>query len=172
LEIAHPETVTTAAVDAHSRFPNKRVIVHYMQPHIPFIGEYGRKLQERIGRRSVWVDLRNGDKPASLNEIWSAYRENLGLVLGYVDELLTEISGKVVISADHGNMVGERQGPIPTKKMYGHPWGVYTPQLVRVPWFKIGSSERRTITSEPPVEVQQQPEELIQDRLQSLGYVE
>lgn len=172
LEIAHPEVVTNAALDAHDRFPNKRVIVHYMQPHIPFIGEYGRKLQERIGRRSVWVDLRNGDKPASLNEIWNAYRENLDLVLEYVEELLAEISGKVVISADHGNMVGERQGPIPTWKMYGHPWGVYTPQLVRVPWFKIGSSDRRTIQSEPPIEVQGQSEELIQDRLQSLGYVE
>lgn len=171
LEIAHPETVTDAAVDAHDRFPNKRVIVHYMQPHIPFIGEYGRELQDRIDRRSVWVDLRNGDKPVSINEIWKAYRENLDFVLEYVEELLEAISGKVVISADHGNMIGERHGPIPTPKLYGHPWGVYAPQLVKVPWFEIGSSDRRIIKSEPPIEIQKRSEKLIQDRLQSLGYM-
>jgi hypothetical protein len=172
LEIAHPETVTRAALDAHNQFPNKRVIVHYMQPHIPFIGEYGQELQERIDHRSVWVELRNGDKPVSIDEIWNAYRENLDLVLEYVEKLLSTISGKVVISSDHGNMVGERHSPIPTRKLYGHPWGVYAPQLVKVPWFEIRSGDRRTIKSESPIEIQEQSEALIQERLQSLGYVD
>jgi hypothetical protein len=172
LEIAHPETVTDAARRAHDEFPNKRVIVHYMQPHIPFIGEYGWELQDRIGRRSVWKDLRDGKQRVGMDEIWKAYRENLDFVLEYVEELLAEISGKAVISADHGNMVGERHGPIPTKKMYGHPWGVYAPQLVKVPWFEIESGDRRTVTTDPPVAVRKQSEELIQERLRSLGYTE
>lgn len=172
LEIAHPETVTDAALRAHEEFPNKRVIVHYMQPHIPFIGEYGWELQDRIGQRSVWKALRNGHRPVEIDEIWRAYRENLDLVLDYVGELLSAVSGKTVISADHGNMVGERHGPIPTQKLYGHPWGVYAPELVKVPWFEVESGERRTVTTDPPIEGREQSAELIQDRLRALGYTE
>lgn len=172
LEIAHPRTVTDAARDAHERFPDKRIIVHYMQPHIPFIGDYGWELQEQIGRRSVWKALRAGSKPAGMDEIWKAYRENLELVFSYLDELLDETTGKTVISADHGNMVGERQWPVPTHRMYGHPWGVYSPQLVKVPWFVIESDERREIEPEPPLINQPKSQELIQERLRSLGYAE
>lgn len=172
LEIAHPQTVTETALRAHADYPNKRVIVHYMQPHIPFIGEYGRAVQERINYRSVWKPLRNGDCPVTVDEVWRAYDENLDVVFDYVEELLSEISGKVVLSADHGNMVGERHGPFPTAKMYGHPWGVYAPELVRVPWFEIESGPRRTVTADPPVAAREQPEELVADRLRSLGYTE
>lgn len=172
LEIAHPETVTNAALRAHNAYPNKRVIVHYMQPHIPFIGKYGQTIQERIDDRSIWEPLRDGRTDVTLNETWKAYDENLRLVLNYVEQLLSEISGKVVLSADHGNMVGERQGPIPTRKMYGHPWGVYTPQLVKVPWFEIDNGSRRTVTSDPPKRAKEHSEELVKERLRSLGYKE
>jgi len=170
LEIAHPETVFDAAKEAHEQYPNKRVIVHFMQPHIPFIGEYGQQLQEQFDYRSVWKPFRRGERPISLEEVWRAYNENLEIVLEYVKSLREEISGKMVVSADHGNMVGERQGPIPTRKMYGHPWGVYTPQLVQVPWFVFETEERRNVTTDPPVSVRKQPDDLIEDRLQSLGY--
>lgn len=33
----HPETLCEAARTAHEEFPNKRMIVHFMQPHYPFI---------------------------------------------------------------------------------------------------------------------------------------
>lgn len=172
LEIAHPETVTEAARRAHEDYPEKRVIVHYMQPHIPFIGEYGRTVQDRIDYRSVWKSLRDGDAPVTIDEVWRAYDENLELVFDYVDQLLTDISGKVVVSADHGNMVGERHGPFPSPKLYGHPWGVYAPELVRVPWFEIDAGPRRTVTADPPVATREQPDELIEDRLRCLGYTE
>lgn len=172
LEIAHPETVTETALRAHADYPNKRVIVHYMQPHIPFIGEYGRTVQEQIDYRSVWKPLRKGTCPVTVDEVWEAYDENLDLVFDYVEELLANLSGKVVITADHGNMVGERHGPFPTRKLYGHPWGVYAPELVRVPWFKIESGPRRTVRADPPETAREQPEKLVADRLRSLGYTE
>lgn len=172
LEIAHPETVTDAARRAHEQFPNKRVIVHYMQPHIPFIGEYGRTIQERIDDRSVWEPLRDGRTDVTLEEVWRAYDENLNFVFKYVDRLLSDISGKVVLSADHGNMIGERQSPLPTRTMYGHPWGVYTPQLVEVPWFEIDAGPRRPVTTDPPTTNREHSEELIANRLQALGYTE
>lgn len=172
LEIAHPNTVTEAAREAHEQFPNKRVIVHYMQPHIPFIGEKGRKITEQVGNRNAWVPFRNGNRPLSIEELWTGYNENLDLVFDYVEELLNEIDGKVVISADHGNMVGERQGPVPTKRIFGHPWGVYSEELVKVPWF-VMDGERRTITPEPPTTEQDtdsHSEDLIDQRLRTLGY--
>ncbi|WP_254921995.1 hypothetical protein [Halorubrum sp. Eb13] len=174
LEIAHPETVTEAAKKAHEQFPNKRVIVHYMQPHIPFIGERGRTITEEADNRNAWVPFRDGNRPTSIDELWTGYNENLDLVFEYVKELLNEIYGKVVISADHGNMVGERQGPLPTKRMFGHPWGVYSEELVKVPWFVI-NGKRRTIRSEPPTgdhSTDTHSEDLVEQRLRTLGYKE
>ncbi|WP_262342803.1 alkaline phosphatase family protein [Haloplanus rubicundus] len=172
LEIAHPETVTDAAIEAHERYPNKRIIVHYMQPHLPFIGERGLELRERVGQRNAWVPFRNGDHPISVQELWDGYNENLDVAFEYVAELLDDIDGKVVLSSDHGNMVDERQGPIPTKRMFGHPWGVYSTELVRVPWFVVPFDERRAITTEPPVTNRGQSDELVEERLRSLGYRE
>lgn len=172
LEIALPETVTETAKKAHDEFPNKRIIVHYMQPHIPFITDRGQEIQERIGNRNAWVPYRNGLNPVSMDELWEGYNENLELVLDHVSDLLTHIDGKVVISADHGNMVGERQGPVPTKRFYGHPWGVYTKELVKVPWFVIPAAERRSITSDQPITGDAYSEELVMNRLRSLGYRE
>jgi hypothetical protein len=170
LEIAHPRLVTDRAKAAHERYPNKRIIVHYMQPHIPFIGEYGRTVQERADRRSVWKQFRVGEFPVSVDEAWRAYVDNLEFVLEFVEELFEGTNGKFVISADHGNLVGERQGPVPTKKMYGHPWGVYAPELVKVPWFTPDFDGRRDTVSEPPKTVLGHSEEMITDRLCALGY--
>jgi hypothetical protein len=172
LEIAHPRTVTDAAKDAHNAYPNKRVIVHYMQPHIPFIGELGQEIQEEIGYRNAWVPFRQNQNPVSMKRLWRGYNENLDLVFEYVSELLDHIDGRVIISADHGNMVGDRQGPIPTKRMYGHPWGVYSAELVKVPWLAITGNKRRLISAEPPQAGKQYSDELITDRLRSLGYRE
>jgi len=172
LEIAHPKTVTKAAEGVHERYPDKRIIVHYMQPHIPFIGESGREIQNKIGYRNVWKPFRNGESPATINELWRGYNENLDLVFNYVSNLLDDINGRVVISADHGNMVGDRQSPIPTKRMYGHPWGIYTKELVKVPWFVISSGDRRSVSKNSPLDGERYSEEMIDDRLRALGYRE
>lgn len=172
LETAHPKTVTQAAFDANRQFPNKRLIVHYMQPHIPFIGKYGRDLQESIDYRSVWKSFRTGDATVTHDDVWRAYNENLEFVFQYVRKLLNNLDGRTVISADHGNLIGERQGPIPTRRMYGHPWGVYTPELVQVPWYVVESSERRNTHVDPPVEPTVQSDDVVNDRLRALGYTD
>ncbi|WP_100243525.1 MULTISPECIES: hypothetical protein [Halorubrum] len=170
LDVSHPETVTQAAIKAHEQYPDKRVIVHYMQPHLPFIGEEGLKFREQLSRRNVWAPFRESNAPFSVDDLWTGYYENLEIVFEYTERLLDNIDGKVVISADHGNMVNERQGPLPTKRMFGHPWGVYTEQLVKVPWFVIETETRRTIVEDTPVSNQQQTEEFIDERLEALGY--
>lgn len=170
LEIAHPETVTQAAREVHEEYPNKRVIVHYMQPHLPFIGERGLELREQVGQRNAWIPFRNGQRPITIDELWEGYNENLEIAFDYVSELLNNIDGRVVISADHGNMVNERQGPLPTSRMFGHPWGVYSPELVKVPWFVLEMCSRRTVTEEAPTEFENYSDGLVTERLESLGY--
>lgn len=178
LETVRPETVADAARMAHESFPNKRLVAHFMQPHHPFIGETGRDLMgsglsiDSDGERDpvIWDHLESGSADVSLETVWTAYEENLNIVLSEVESLLDDLEGKTVITADHGNLLGERLSPIPSRRKYGHPYGVHTPELVRVPWFVCDGSERRDIRSDPPVESERASESEVEKRLEALGY--
>jgi len=178
LQTVHPQTVVEAAKKAHTEYPNKRHIVHFMQPHYPFIGKIGVKIEARgwknrnttVDGDSIWGQLRNGTTNISIDTVWRAYTENLDIALDQVESLLNSTSGKTVISADHGNLVGERYYPLPSKRKYGHPYGVYLPELVKVPWFVVESGGRRQIQSDSPVAAESSSDEIIEDRLQALGY--
>ncbi|WP_231186430.1 hypothetical protein [Haladaptatus sp. DYF46] len=181
LQTVLPETVIDAALDAYEQYPNKRFIVHFMQPHYPFIGEKGRSMNHRgfapnddsnlRGDRSIWNELQydiSEDTPA---EVKAAYEENLRLVFPHVQKLIDEIPGKTVVSADHGNLLGDRLSPIPVRA-YGHPRGLRAPELVKVPWFVVEGETRRDVTSDPPEEEDESSldEDMVEDRLQALGY--
>jgi len=178
LETIPPKTVADATERAHKTFDNKRLIAHFMQPHHPFIGEAGKNLRgtglslEPDGERDtvIWEYLESGNAEVSVNRVWEAYEENLDVVLAEVDSLLNQLDGKTVITADHGNLLGERLSPIPSRKKFGHPYGVHTEELVRVPWFIIESGSRRDITEDTPQNQKTVPEKEIESRLESLGY--
>jgi len=185
LQTVRPETVVEAALDAHVEFPNKRLIVHFMQPHYPFIGEYGERIEtrgwspDREGPspegRSVWQLLRDQSSTDPLLDedlVRAAYDENLDIVLDAVAGLLPELDGRSVVTADHGNLIGERLFPIPTRRQYGHPYGVYHPNLVTVPWFVVEGDTRRTVTSDPPRRRASPDDAVTQERLAALGYAE
>ena len=172
-----PETMVTAVQRAHERYPNKRLIAHFMQPHFPFIGDAGRRLEhggiERpsVGggdsKRHVWGSLGHGR--ISGEDVWTAYRENLDIVLPHVDALLTSIPGKSVVTSDHGNLLGEWTHPLPVRG-YGHPRGLNVPELREVPWLVVEGSERRSVVAEPPIDEASPSEHVIEDRLKALGY--
>lgn len=184
LQTVLPETVVEAALEAHQRYPKKRLIVHFMQPHAPFIGTRGRELgmggwnpdqeNEGLDGDTVWQYLRQhppeSEAGINLDRVWEAYTENLDLVLEHVKELIDELDGTTVVTADHGNLVGERLSPIPTKRFYGHPYGVYHPNLVKVPWLRVGGDERREIVTEPPRSTDTVDEDVTEERLEALGY--
>lgn len=178
LQTVTPETVAQAAVDAHETYPDKRLIVHFMQPHTPFIGERGRRMvgggwtmdrdvEEEPG---IWHQLRDGTADVDLETVWEAYTENLDLVLDEAVDLLEALDGKSVLTADHGNFVGERLSPIPSRRKYGHPYGVHAEELVKVPWFVIEGESRREVQPDPPVERERISEETVDERLEALGY--
>lgn len=164
-----PETVTDYAKRAAQEYPNKRLLVHYLQPHYPFLGPTGQEHFD-LDSLAIWNDLREGSLDIPDEILWRAFRENLDIVLPYVEELLEELRGKTVVTADHGQVIGERSFPVPIRE-YGHPPGIYMEELVRVPWLIHQNGERRTITSEPPrEEFDDIDESVVSDRLEQLGY--
>ncbi|XVH31364.1 hypothetical protein ACNS7O_13350 [Haloferacaceae archaeon DSL9] len=173
-----PSTVTAAATRVHREFPNKRIIVHYMQPHFPFLGAHSEALEHNTGiyagrdressDKHLWNECQSRLR-VDTSGIWSAYEENLDIALRSVEALLEEIHGRVVISADHGNLIGDRLSPIPVRG-YGHPRRVHVPELIRVPWHTIDIGERRhTTTDDPRGYTKAGPN---RDRLKDLGYLE
>ncbi|MFB6077203.1 MAG: hypothetical protein ABEK12_03675, partial [Candidatus Nanohaloarchaea archaeon] len=127
-----PETTTAYAKDAAQRFPRKRLIVHYMQPHYPFLDSSVKFDKRHLHREDsdtlgFWEEIFRGRMEVPMDEIWRLYRETLRQTLPHVEEAMTEIAGKVVVTSDHGNMVGERSFPIPHTE-WGHPPRIYTPE--------------------------------------------
>lgn len=178
-----PDVVVDAALQAHSEFPDKRLIVHFMQPHAPFIGEVGRRVAhtgdtsstDRVERtpgddvRDVWTNLRYGFGDADRETVRTAYVENLEIVLEAVETLLADLPGRSVVTADHGELLGERLGPLPVRG-YGHPDWIRVPELVAIPWLTVESGERREVVAEAP-ETTEFDDEIVDDRLAALGYV-
>ena len=182
LKTVPPDMVVDAAITAYNQYSNKRLIIHFMQPHYPFIGETGQHInsggvtghavdQAQTDRHypSIWDRLRDGNIDIDLQTVREAYIENFMVVQKYVMKLLEKIDGKSIITSDHGNLLGKRLFPIPIR-MYGHPPGLRTPELVEVPWHKIPVESRRQIISEPPRQQQTVDETTVENRLRNLGY--
>lgn len=177
LETVPPGPVTERAIEAHREYPQKRLIIHYMQPHFPFIGPTGRQMEQKgismhreeteHDSAQAWVNLRYGRVEREL--VQRAYTENLELVFPHVRRLLEAIDGRTVITSDHGNLMGERTWPIPFRQ-YGHPGGLRVPALREVPWHVVETTPRPNITTDPPVERHSLDDEFVEERLHDLGY--
>lgn len=180
-ETVLPDTVVKSTLNGHRRYPHKRIIAHFMQPHYPFLGETGEKIEhsgirkldengEPVGKleRSVWSLLKHGEISREL--VWNAYRENLEIVLDSVKELLRGLDGKTVITSDHGNLVGDWIGPIPTRG-FGHPSHLHTEKLIRVPWHIVTRGNRREVIKESPISTESPSESVVKHRLRELGYM-
>lgn len=173
-----PKPVVEKARTARAKYPNKRLIVHFIQPHFPFIGEFGQTLPQSGFTRPgdteargnpIWTRMQFGFDGLTESEVRNGYIENLELVYDAVEDLLPALPGRTVISADHGNLIGDRCCPLPVKA-YGHPSELYHPDLVKVPWFVIEAQNRPKIVPEEPVETTSMDSGTVQDRLSALGY--
>jgi hypothetical protein len=175
-----PEAVTEAALRTYGDHPDKRLIVHYMQPHHPFITrpdlQFGHENEQFGGTRTadverprhVWDALEMGR--ISRAEAWAAYGENLNAVMDHALRVADEVPGRTVITSDHGNLLGERVFPLPVR-MYSHANGVRHPALVDVPWAVL-DGERREVVAGEAASVSTSDEQSIKRRLRQLGYAE
>lgn len=167
-----PITETTdAAITAIEESPNKRIVVHYIPPHHPFIGttadEYLPSYEAQDN--DLFEQIQRGQVSISDNRLWHAYKENLNRVLPEVERLLNYIDGKTVVTADHGELFGDICRPIPIAD-YGHHVGLYVDKLVSVPWFIHDSGKRRDISPGIPRPSPNVDPEIIDQRLHDLGY--
>lgn len=138
-----PGPVTDAALDAREQYPDKRLIVHYLQPHAPWIGETAITGEDlgisyaspsewfrESGELGPWGEFGLATKQYSMDHLREAYRDNLLLVLGEVHQLVRSLEGRVVVTGDHGEAFGE-------KFVIEHPPEVYIDELVEVPWLVV-----------------------------------
>jgi hypothetical protein len=171
LKTVHPKDVASRTLELSDRFPEKRFIVHFIQPHYPFIGETGQQIEHSsllgggliAGERTkptIWQLLKDGDITTEV--AWRAYQENLELTLPHVRRIVDGIGGKSVITADHGNAFG-RWG------VYGHPTDVFISELVEIPWIEFNIGDRRSITTGTEQKITSEGENL-QEQLSALGY--
>jgi hypothetical protein len=155
--------MTDVAIHEHRRNKPKRMIVHYMQPHHPFVpnpmdaGMNRDDLSSPEG--NIWSQIKNGE--VDPEDVWREYKNNLTYVLDDVSILLENIDAeKVAISADHGNAIGEWG-------FYGH--GDVPFSVVRqVPWCLTTATDEQTY--EPDVEVQKRSHN-VDEKLEHLGYL-
>lgn len=167
-ELFKPDYITDRAISIKREFDPERMVVHYMQPHHPFIphfdgfDSYQTELHEKW--LNPWRDIRTGH--ASKQQKWREYRDNLEYVLGYVQRLLENIDADpVVISSDHGEAIGEWG-------IYGH-WNIPLRVLRQVPWIETVAED--TGAYDPEFEydgaVAPDSEHAVDEQLEMLGYL-
>lgn len=172
-----PDTVIENALEADQEYPQKRLIIHFMQPHYPFLGPTGESINHRgydtdNTEPNIWEILQwrhKGYGEFDEKTVRKAYQENVDIAIDAASELLNEFTGKTVITADHGALIGDRMRPIPVKG-YGHSAGFRVPQITEVPWFVPEYSERKTVTAEETDVYNDFDQSIVEERLESFGY--
>jgi len=176
--IIAPKQVTKDALQAFEKYPNKRLIIHYVQPHYPFIDypelQYAKLSFDPIFEsvhsenefHDVWEALEAGDVSKAL--VWEGYKHNLEVVVDEVKKLIHKIDDKIVLTSDHGNMLGGRSWPFPIKT-YGHPGYLRIKDLIKVPYCAFDGKRKKIVNggvnSNDSVDA-----EGIRQRLRDLGY--
>lgn len=166
-----PEDIAARARDIHKKYPDKALIVHFMQPHGPHLGPTANSYRERYDIRQDGLKWNIAGERGILTkeEIRRAYKETLIRVLNVVANFADEIDGKTVITADHGQLLGEQILPF-TDPKYGHPHDIHVPELRLVPWFEVENGSRRNIKVDEPLKHDRASKNVIKQRLEALGY--
>jgi len=161
-----PRPVTDRAI-YHSRTTDyDRMVVHYLQPHVPFLVDESVAIKKRTfdpDKKSPdddWDRVTKGQLERDIAIEW--YRETLRKALDEVSLLLSNLdAADVVITADHGEAFGEWG-------IYGHPGGVALPCLTEVPWVETTATDERT---HEPANYETNSQDIDRDeQLQALGY--
>lgn len=172
-----PGTTTDRALDAAERHPNKRILVHYIQPHYPFLDPdttFDKRHLHNEGGETIdfWHEIMFDQLDVDAGEVWRLYQRSLARSLPEVERFVNRVEGKHVVTSDHGNVVGERAWPVPIRE-WGHPESTYIDELVTVPWLVHRNGRRRSVVAEETVESEPRAaDDVVDERLRQLGYVE
>jgi hypothetical protein len=190
LGTVHPEDVADRVIEIHNKYPNKRLIIHYMQPHTPWLGETADNIRSRLDMKGInkdpwWKQTKDKKKTTvsgmdwfdgvrkghiSEKEMKEGYTQTLDIVLSSANDLIQQLDGKSVITSDHGEMLGEKLFPL-ARSLYGHYYfDLCTTELRKVPWLEIDYEKRREVISGSPIRFTEENEQMINSRLEAFGY--
>lgn len=165
-----PTQVTERGIAVARNGDWDRLMLHYIQPHAPYISDAiadGGELSE-IESRPMWA-LRSGRIDRATG--WEMYLDNLRLVLDSIKVLLENLDAeKVVLTADHGESFGEYGGK------FGHIDGYLTPQVRKVPWITTTASDEETVVPDSKYHGRVDAQKVtaddheLRDHLEDLGY--
>lgn len=103
------------------------------------------------------------------NVVQRSYREFLDIISDVVEELINQLSGRTVVTADHGELfhesVGRRAGEL---CRWGHPPLTPVQPLVEVPWWVLPRDERKQVRGGSAD--RQGQRDLNTNRLEALGH--
>ena len=120
LGIVPPDSVVEKVKTVQELYPEKRKIIHFMQPHHPFLTEDGEK--RRRGPNFSYVTANNG--LVRSKKLVKGYKENISIVENRVQELKEILTGRTIATADHGELLGE-------DGIYGHYEKFHEAELLR-----------------------------------------
>jgi len=213
-----PETVSEKAIEIIKANPAKRAIIHYVQPHEPYLtdevdtvgfrtpqaGGYLQGLKTQVnpkitdklmrilsgvfywsgirGNKLIWPMRQMAGLPPAgpmdavrrkygREKLRKAYKENVRVVLKHLPALIDELGGRIIITADHGEMLGE-------DGYYCHWSRAKRRELREVPWLVIEKDKGARVAGERQLESQPEEEppdskdrqEEIRNKLRALGY--
>lgn len=157
--------ITDLAVQAARREDWSRCIVHYMQPHKPFMTSDGGRGEVRVKDWSLGYEPyhRHFRGDLSVQDLHEAFTDNLRYVLSEVDVLLDNVDAeKVVLSSDHGQALGE-------DGLWDHSVGVNHPCVRRVPWVETTATDNQTLKPDTYAPADYD-DETVSENLRHLGY--
>lgn len=157
------EFICDAAIRTGRRQDFERTIVHFMQPHLPYVehalSEKRNELQQYENKPFEY--LRDG---GNREIVWNAYLKELQVALNSIRTLLNNFDAqKVLISADHGEAFGEWG-------VYGHMSGSIHPHVRKIPWIQTTATDRKTHYPDKQTH-KDVSENQLKRQLESLGYM-
>jgi hypothetical protein len=173
-----PHIVTDRAISVGRNVDPGRLVVWYRMPHLKLFADAvdwspEDSLNALMNGPEPVRDLRPEEQsydPApsgrvSRDRVCELYRQNLALVLAYVDILLRNLDAeKAIITADHGEGLGEGG-------VWGHPYGYPWPPVKTVPWARTTATDEETYTSQYAELEQELVSEQRRELLEDMGYV-
>lgn len=174
-DINDPKILAQNMKEIAQNHENKRIVTHFIQPHFPVLSSDYEKINEEwyLDRpMNLWHRKMINNLKYDINreELIEAYKSNLETVLPIIKSSTNNIQGKTVVSADHGQLFGERVRPIPIK-MWGHPLGAYADNLLNVPWIVYEDDNRKPISHGENRGIYKKDERNVKEKLKDLGYI-
>ena len=152
------------------RTANRRVVVHYLQPHSPYIGSvplavarWGRsglefcRASHRLPRPEAAV--KRGEMDWEL--LRRAYRANLALAWDAARYLASQFQSNVVVTSDHGELLGEDGGK------FGHEAHWRHSELYEVPWMRLEENGHRS--PQMSTDQDQNPQKISENQCESVS---